>query len=355
MGHIKAYTSLRGIAAWWVVFYHFREALPLSASGFLYGLIELGYISVDFFFVLSGFVIYLNYARLLTTLNAATMIEFLVKRLARVYPLYLVVTLAYLSVPLAYWLTGRTLPGAERFALPYFVAMLTMVQNWGGFDQLAWNIPAWSISTEFAAYLLFPLMVRVLLRFEWRAWGCCIGILVLASVLFAVYAFNGMHDIGEDIPGLGLYRCVAEFAMGVLIGRLHALPGHGSPRSARLATAAIAVLIGLAVANSALPNYAYVPLIFTLLIYLLSTQPSWSQRLFGSNALVYLGEISYSTYLCHFLVKDWVKLLSNQVGLTQFGLYVVTILILSHCLYRWIEVPGRRWGRSLLEAQRNAR
>jgi peptidoglycan/LPS O-acetylase OafA/YrhL len=355
MGHIKAYTSLRGIAAWWVVFYHFREALPLPASGFLYGLIELGYISVDFFFVLSGFVIYLNYSRLLATVNARTMVEFIVKRLARVYPLYLVVTLVYLSVPLAYWLTGRVLPGEERFALPYFLAMLGMVQNWGTFDQLAWNIPAWSISTEFAAYLLFPLMVRMLVWFEWERKGCFAAIVVLASTLAAIYAFNDVNNIGDDIPGLGVYRCIAEFAMGVLVGRLHSLPGHSSQRAAWSTGAAIMLLIGFAAWSRTVPNYFYVPIIFTLLIYLLSMQPRWSQWLFGNSALIYLGEISYSTYLCHYLVKDWVKIFSANVGLTQFCIYIAMILALSHCLYQWVEVPGRRWGRSLLERSGHAR
>lgn len=354
MTYIKSYTSLRGIAAWWVVFYHFREALPLAPDGWLYALIDLGYISVDFFFVLSGFVIYLNYSRMLSPLSAAAMKAFLVKRLARVYPLYFVVTLAYLSIPLAYQLTEKVLPGADRFTLPYFWATLAMVQNWGGFDMLAWNIPAWSISTEFAAYLLFPAIVIFLLRSSPAMLGCFAIILVCAAVLAGIYAASGAQNIGADVPGLGLYRCVAEFTMGMLVGRLHEASPHHQPRTAMLVGLVILAIAGASLWHGGVPNYGYVPLTFTFFIWLLSMQPRWSQVLFGGSMLVYLGEISYSTYLCHYFVKDWVKLLSSNIGMPQFCIYTIAILLLSHVLYQYVEVPGRRWGRSFLKASAHA-
>lgn len=352
MTYIKSYTSLRGIAAWWVVFYHFRESLPLAADGLLHAVLELGYVAVDFFFILSGFVIYLSYSQLLRALNPASLIEFFIKRLARVYPLYLVMALAYLSVPLAYWITDRALPDAGRFAAPYYLALLGMVQNWGGFDTLAWNIPAWSISTEFAAYLAFPLLLWLCNRLP-SVVTCFLGIAALSVGIAFMYFASGLKTIGEDIPGLGVMRCVFEFSIGMLVARIHSMADHASSRATLAGWLVMAVLLYLAIAHPSVPNYVYIPGIFTLLIYLLSMQPRWGSFLSG-RALVYLGEISYSTYLCHYLVKDWVKLLSDNVGALQFCVYIIVIIGLSHILYQWIEVPGRRWGRSFLLRMKNA-
>lgn len=353
MTYIKSYTSLRGIAAWWVVFYHFREALPLATNSLLHAVLELGYVAVDFFFILSGFVIYLNYSQALKTLIVSTLVNFFVKRLARVYPLYLVVTLAYLSIPLAYWLTGRSLPGGGRFEVSYYVAMLAMVQNWGGFDSLAWNIPAWSISTEFAAYLAFPVLVWIFARLP-SALACWIAMAVLSACIAAMYAFSGLKSIGEDIPRFGMYRCVLEFAIGMLIARVHSLSEHQGLGAIWASGLMMGLFVYVAVFHPSVPNYVYIPALFALLIYLLSMQPRWSGALLSGPALVYLGEISYSTYLCHYLVKDWVKIFSDTVGVSQFCIYVLVILGLSTLLYRFVEVPGRKWGRSLLKGTSNA-
>ena len=100
-GYIHALTGIRGLAAWWVVFYHFREQmasqLPLEVIQFF----SLGYLAVDLFFVLSGFVIYYNYQHMFDRLDRQRLWSFFAARIARIYPLHLFITLMYLLNPLA--------------------------------------------------------------------------------------------------------------------------------------------------------------------------------------------------------------------------------------------------------------
>jgi len=105
-----------------------------------------GYQTVDLFFVLSGYIMALTYGRRPRTGGGGVaFLQFLGRRLGRVYPLYLTVTLAYLAL---------APPGWNRMAV---LANLGMVQAWGLADSIGG--PAWLISTEFAAYVAFPVLL----------------------------------------------------------------------------------------------------------------------------------------------------------------------------------------------------
>ena len=158
-GELLALTSIRGIAAWWVVLFHMRLLLvpwlPVGAIRVL----DHGNLAVDLFFVLSGFVIALNYGERLAGDWRATG-DFLFRRFARIYPLHLLILGGF-----ALYAGGAILFGSATLAGQdpgYFLASLFLVQNWGFTDALRWNVPAWSISTEALAYLLFPVLVRLL-------------------------------------------------------------------------------------------------------------------------------------------------------------------------------------------------
>src|SRR5215469_7884291 len=88
--NIRALTSIRGMAAWWVVLYHFREYIPGIAGTVWIRVMAHGYLAVDLFFVLSGFVIGLNYASYFQVLRLNHICKFLWLRLARIYPLHFI-------------------------------------------------------------------------------------------------------------------------------------------------------------------------------------------------------------------------------------------------------------------------
>src|SRR5882672_4558154 len=206
---IRALTSIRGIAAWWIVLHHFREYLPVldnASTGYVIG---RGYLAVDLFFELSGFVIALNYGKFFRHFSMGEWFRFLGRRLARIYPLHILMLFIFLLNPLVIGVLASR-PDFERYDPGYFVLSIFLMQNWGFKHLLAWNIPAWSISTEWMAYLLFPAICWITIRFA-RSRGHSF---LLAGLLMAVLAagFMAFHTaLGEAVARTGLFRCVLEF------------------------------------------------------------------------------------------------------------------------------------------------
>ena len=85
---IRSLTGLRGVAAWWVVLYHFNELLPVSVHGWPTALLGRGYLAVDLFFILSGFIIAYNYLDGFSAFDPRKYLHFLGVRIARIYPLH---------------------------------------------------------------------------------------------------------------------------------------------------------------------------------------------------------------------------------------------------------------------------
>jgi len=156
-GEILPFTALRGLAAWWVVAYHFREFIPVGDNARI--VLSRGALAVDLFFIMSGFVMALSYGRgFQHRVTARGYFRFLALRVGRIYPVHLLVLCLFVSVPLALAVTGRSpLPG--QFSVGYFVQSLVLVQASGFGQGVAWNLPAWSISTEMVFYLLFPFVM----------------------------------------------------------------------------------------------------------------------------------------------------------------------------------------------------
>ncbi len=344
---MPALTSIRGIAAWWVVLYHFREAIPAWVPDCFKAIAGQGYLAVDLFFQLSGFVIALNYAHQFQTLSASGVGNFLLRRLARIYPLHAVMLVAYLATPLAILLLSSHGALGERFGLGYFVMSACLVQNWGFTSGLDWNVPAWSISTEWFAYLLFPLLAWASARYlagSWRA-------LAAAAALFALLggaAFLTGSGLGGDIPRFGLWRCVLQFSAGTMLWLIVSrYPAEGW----RLSLASVISLLGLSsFALWTAPNFVAVPISFCALIYVLTNSSAWPSRLLRWRVLERAGIVSYSTYLSHYLVKEWVKFALVRPGIPA-GLpllvFIVLVIFASRFLYARVEEPGRQLWRLL--------
>jgi len=190
---IRALTGLRGVAAMMVVAYHFwpRTDIP---TNWLKWTVGRGYLWVDLFFVLSGYVISLNYGRLFAQgFSGTAFAGFLVRRLARIYPLYIVVLGAQIIYTIA---THGGFQDTEAWAAVKVThpaldvpANVLLVQSLGVSPSII--IQAWSISTEFAAYLCFPIFVAWVLSATWR--GVTLGG-VVAMTLLTVVAATVTHD-----------------------------------------------------------------------------------------------------------------------------------------------------------------
>ena len=248
--------------------------------------------------------------------------------------------LLFLMNPLAIYFFSGIGGYQDRYDAPYFFLSLFMVQNWGLTDTIRWNIPAWSISTEFAAYLAFPFLTLALKRIMPSTKFYAFVILIALGALIALlYQIFYCHSLGDKVPSMGLYRCLVEFSMGIMVGFIWLYFADGL-----FETWHLGLWVALFVFTSLffrLPDFYWVPLTCSLLILACAKPTGYHVQFFGCQPLYFLGEISYSTYLVHYFVKDWVKFLSGNINLYGFFVYIFIVFIISVVLYRYIEIPGR--------------
>lgn len=209
---IHAHTALRGIASVMVMLYHYRLAWPHGSwlDGQTAFLISAEYM-VDFFFMLSGFVIALVY---LPQAGGSWRIwrDYMQSRLARVYPLHLATLLWMMALVAA----SGTFPADLRMET---LRNLLLVQAWGFQDQFALNYPSWSVSGEVAAYLLFPALAFGYLRF-----GKGFVLAAAALAVTGLIAHDMLTGAGVRWERLALLRALPGFAIGVA---LHVCEGPG--------------------------------------------------------------------------------------------------------------------------------
>ena len=322
--------------------YHIREGASGSLPPGVIDFFAKGYLAVDFFFILSGFVIWLNYGPLLRERGWRAVPQFLGRRIARIYPLHLLMLAAAIGFALVCLATGRGMPAG--FAWETLPLHLLLVQNMGLVDQLGWNVPAWSISCELAAYLLFPLIA---VGFDWRRLSS--GVLLALSALLmlalsGLFLASGKPLLGNDIPGLGLPRGLLEFGMGTIAAALW-LRWRAAPAVPALA-AASCVAGGLAAYAAGAPETLAMPFALDALVLLLALTAG-GRTVTGGRVIHWLGEISYATYMVHALLFLLFKILfvadAGDVPLPLLGLFLLLVLAASALLHHGVERPVQRW------------
>jgi peptidoglycan/LPS O-acetylase OafA/YrhL len=240
--------------------------------------------------------------------------------------------------------TGREDPHDYPFAqLPLHVLLL---QNWGFTSRLTWNAPSWSISAELGAYLLFPLLV---LAVDWRRVPT-LAILAAISALFAVLhlimASFGGATLGSDIAHFGLLRCVTEFAAGTAICALW-MRWRETPALPVIVSGAASIALLLCWLTRALPETLAIPPAFAALLLALALTSDKRGNPLEIAPLHYLGEISYATYLGHFMLFIVFKLAfvdnARAIPPLLIALYLAMVLGSSVALYHLIERPAQNW------------
>ena len=351
MREIRSLTGLRGIAALYVVLFHFVNFDPAYGPAWLIGLIGHGYISVDLFFVLSGFVMALSYGRLFEDGSTwSGFIVFLGRRLARIYPLYAVVTLI-LAAAVVSGHSDRLHLGDLRTVLP---ANLLMIQSWTTIPDL--EAPMWSISTEWAAYLVFPLLLALTARSRGAAFAALALAVAALVVLSLSPGWSFSHPERRDGP-LSLFgapsgmlgRCFAEFTLGLLAYRF-ARSDLGRRLSGDGRVSAALVLLIAALLPFTLSDLALVAC-FTALIVSLSADRGMVARVLASRPFAALGVWSYAIYLVHPLIRRLAWHLGAVLGAHGLGLHAAAwggialslpfLLALSALAHVAVERPGR--------------
>src|SRR6185437_1364330 len=247
-------TACRAVFAGWVYLYHLNLHLGrhMGGFGFLTPVVERGYLGVDGFFVLSGLV--LAYAHPDLTCRPADVGRFWLKRLLRIYPVHL----AMIGL-LALMLTAGAAAGLPprdpgRFGAGELVRHLLLVHGWGLSGRWAWNYPSWSISTEWAGYLAFPLLWLALRRMSPSAClagaAAMLGLLAMVDIRSGVVGLNLTYEgalgrfFPEFIAGMAALR-IAELAERRVSGPALASMGAGLAICALWLTRDWAVVAGL--------------------------------------------------------------------------------------------------------------
>lgn len=345
---ISAFTGLRGLAAWWVVAFHFRDQLSGVAPAAVTAILDRGFLAVDLFFVLSGFVIQLNYGSWFEArVSRPRLRDFAIARLARIYPLHFFLSILFLLNPLAIALFSTAKSLGERWDPLAWALSLVLVQNWGFVHTLSWNVPSWSISTEAFAYVVFPLASCALPRLV-RSRGTAA---ILAALLLAATAalFADTASIGDAVTSRGLPRCVLEFSLGMLLCRVVALDGPPG-RGAAGGMLALAATLVAAHFFAGVPDWLTMPAASALIVLAYAGPTAPGAALLSAALPQWLGMVSYSTYLAHYFVKDWVGFLMLRPGIPSpaaFAVYMAGTLAASALLYHAVELPGRRGLRGL--------
>jgi peptidoglycan/LPS O-acetylase OafA/YrhL len=362
---LPSLTPLRGVAALWVVLYHYcgtAQFLPnLDITPHSY-LISKGYLAVDMFFILSGFVMAHVYRRTFSESVSKHYRGFLVARIARLYPLHVfILALFILAATASQFMTGLATGSFESIPLTgprswgAIIANIFMLQGLAA-GRLSWNYPAWSISVEFIAYLAFPFALPAIARAPNPVR------LFLAALFFAVLAWLAAITKGDLDQWNGLItlvRCMPEFLLGTIL--YFAFRDYGEKFWLNTDFAMLAVLtVTLAGLHFGAPDLLIVSL-FATLVFLAVSNTGTCAKLANTGPLIWLGEISYSLYLIHGLIQfiaskglgalgvQHTAALSSGQSLALMMVMLALCIFCASATYSGIEIIWRRQLRALLD------
>lgn len=286
---LKALTALRFFAAMWVVSYHFWPALSLSTPM----AVDKGYLGVELFFVLSGFILSHVYLKPFGE-RRFSFPNFLWARVSRIYPVHLA-TLAGMGLMIAAAAAVGIEAGDKVLIWQSLPAQLTLTQAWGLALQGGWNHPSWSISAEWFAYLMFPV-------FAWMSWR--LRQRPMIALLLALGLVAGLETGFERIAGFplthatiawGALRIVPCFALGCAVYLLWSARPLLTENVAVAAVAAVVTILLLAIQLRA-PDCIFV-MLFGGLIFGLASLTSAQSSILTGPFWIYLGEVSFAVYM----------------------------------------------------------
>ena len=334
----RALTGLRGVAALLVLAHHLYLRLAIDQHlPMVQAVLRKGYLGVDIFFVLSGFVMSMVYAPWFAAggqARAATYGVFLVRRVARLWPLHA----AVLAVLVGFGVD----PPHNVLSVRLVAANLAMIQAWAVSTEI--NPPAWSVSTEFLAYLLFPALSALVFRSR-AGWIGCVALVAGALAVCLTWSppvgavRRGVLDIYYNHTLLPALRCLAGFMIGMLAWRAgQAMRVRAVAALPWVGPAALAAVLGMMLGRV---NDMLILLVIPLVVLGLHWGRGPGHRLLASGPLHGLGVLSYAVYLIHF----------TMLTLFPFGyaplrimlpLYLGCTVLLAMAAHRLIELPGRR-------------
>ncbi|PWT73451.1 MAG: hypothetical protein C5B59_13410 [Bacteroidetes bacterium] len=371
-------TPLRGIAALLVVFFH-ADLMLLNGQLFLLRypdshLVEKLYLMVDFFFVLSGFILFHVYTTWFKDgVNGSSFKKFTVARFARVYPLHFF-TLVYVVIAWSIFIQTGVPGGPFMNSFNTWVSIPTnilLIQSMNVHDWFSWNSASWSISTEWWMYMIFPFFVGPFLKLNtvgriFVFFACIGGYLLIMLYLQQFVTFpEALSFIKPAKPQIdinvgyqfGFVRCICGFVLGMLAYLLYKdeigknLFGNGW--TIILLTLAMLVCFHFGVLD--VISVCFFPCIILSAAY----GSSKINTICTTKPMQRIGDWSFSIYLVHQPIiftfgyillyvnrkspGNWIPTLPVMWAWIICILFIALTLLLSSYTYKYVEVPARKW------------
>ncbi|MEJ0042712.1 MAG: acyltransferase [Rhizomicrobium sp.] len=359
----RALDGWRGICALLVAAHH------IEARGFLYWqpLIRNAWLFVDFFFVLSGFVIAHAYGGALAL--GPQIGTFAIRRIGRLWPLHVAVLAALVALELSHLVIAHGHPLAgERAAFTAdrspctILTNLFLVQSLGLHPYETWNGPAWSISTEFYTYLVFA---AVCFAAQGRTVRLAVSVLLAAGAAAVLARFSryGMRETFD----WGFFRCLFGFFTGVVAYEAWRQGVAKALKGTIAELVAVAAVIGflMFVPDDRVGEFLATPL-FALAVLVFAGEGGMVSRALTAAPAAALGRWSYSIYMVHTLVlavlfsavhmaepvfhRTWLvqtpdgNAILAPGGGNDFAMAAVLAMVVALAAFTWryIERPGQR-------------
>ncbi|WP_421829940.1 acyltransferase family protein [Larkinella sp.] len=331
----------RGIFASLVMFFHVADFAdtPLLNNGFIYN----SDMFVDFFFVLSGFVITYNYQSLST---GPEFRKFLTKRVARIYPLHVIMLLVFVIVESSKMYLAPYIhinnPVNENNSISTFITSLFLLNSVKilGVKDVSWNIPSWSISAEMISYLVFGFVMILLYKLNLRRNRNLIFLLVagLSATLLVTITDSLKLNYSFDY---GFLRGIIGFFVGGLcyatFDQLHAYSKSIKPSFYTLAESIVLLSIAVCITNG--HELKRIGLLFEVLFFVAILVFSFergavSDLLKKSSFLHKVGTYSYSIYMTHALLISLFNIAFIRVLKLPPSAYTYLIFLNFYIVYK---------------------
>jgi peptidoglycan/LPS O-acetylase OafA/YrhL len=372
---LPALTSLRFLAALWVATFHMFVMQAFVGPVWFQRIAAFGYMGVNFFFVLSGFILVYSYWG-----KQVSPRVFWQTRFARVYPVFVFSLL--LAAPFFFYAclkldSSTVVPEwawcAQHLKLSSLLTIF-LLQTWTPQTSMAWHMPTWSISNEAFFYFLFPFVLPIFGRFSRKQ----LFVVVLGAIAVGI-AITGVYNSLRPDGALTLdprhvvpwryfisfnpVSRLSEFLVGMASGLLFLRIKNHRQFAWPLVVAGVVAATFAATAMRYRPEIIVHPALlapaFAAIIYGIALRPVGILAFVENRFSVLLGDASYSFYLLHSLIIGWyipyfhdsVGSLRHQSWLSYF-LVIGTICTLSIVTYLLIEQPLRRRLRPKSSAQR---
>ncbi|QIM21241.1 acyltransferase [Phycicoccus sp. HDW14] len=339
---LPALTGLRALAAGWVVVFHYREELltlqPALAP--LDTLMRAGYLGVDLFFALSGFVLAYTYADRMRSFRRGDSARFVRNRFARVWPVHVLALHVDLALAALVGTLGTTTEGIRRTGGAY-LENLGMVHYWVN-DRPSFNSPAWSISAEWFAYLLAPLLFVLVARL--RRAGSALALAGASyAVMLGIYATMALPN--GNLENMFWVRIMGEFLAGVLLCLAWT---RGRARLGGLAVLLPVTVAVVALVPEASGGHYWAAPALGLGVAGLAASSGTLVRVLSWRWVVAAGEASYALYMVHWLFErpiEWATGLAAGDPWASTLVLVAVVGVLgatAHLVATRVEQPARR-------------